>query len=166
MTTWPVAGASVALLIAAAKAHGRQLRVERELQGHAHVVIGGSNDPWAEALWERDRTRFWTFAPAASLGLALAAGWRWPGEGLVLATAMALLGPVCAFVAAGLLSAGRFARASHAPHAAEARRLDPKRAARQPRVVGPRRGRRARGGRLPRRLNQPQSSIQVTRCTS
>lgn len=92
----------VALLLASAKAHGRQLRLERELEGHRDVVFGGRNHPWVEALWRRDRVRYWTLVPVAGLAQAAmlyAAGAR------AADYASLLLAPfVLGFVALGLAS--------------------------------------------------------------
>lgn len=59
------------LLLASAKAHGRQVRLERELEGHREVVFGGDNPPFVRALWRRDRIRVWSVALAAFLLLVL-----------------------------------------------------------------------------------------------
>lgn len=69
--------AAIALVLAAAKAHGRQLRLEREQAGHAEADFRGPNDPWVEALWRTDRIGFWTLClalGAAGLFWSLAAG--------------------------------------------------------------------------------------------
>jgi hypothetical protein len=59
---------SVALFLLAAKAHGRELRIEREAAGFPHVVFGApDNPPFVEALWHRERIYFW----ALTVGLAL-----------------------------------------------------------------------------------------------
>lgn len=58
---------SLLLLLAAAKAHGRQVRLERELEGHHEVVFGGDNPPYVVALWRRDRIRVWGAALLAAL---------------------------------------------------------------------------------------------------
>lgn len=110
---------SVALLLVAAKAHGRQVRLERELEGHHEVVFGGENPPFVMALWRRDRRRFWTAAPL--FGLAMG-GLLWLGDagrvplpglfardptfGLSLA-ALVLWPGALAFCLAGLLSLAR-----------------------------------------------------------
>ncbi len=47
VTRWlPVLGI-VAVFLLAAKAHGYQLRLERQLMGYPEVVFGGSNPAWA-----------------------------------------------------------------------------------------------------------------------
>src|SRR3954462_12053852 len=63
--------ASIALFFAAAKAHGRQLRLERELEGHFEVQFGGKNPPWVEALWRAERFRFWGLTVALELLLII-----------------------------------------------------------------------------------------------
>jgi hypothetical protein len=70
------AAAALALVLAAAKAHGRQLRLEREQAGHA-AGFRGPNDPFVETLWRNDRIGFWTLAlalGAAGVLWSLAAG--------------------------------------------------------------------------------------------
>lgn len=102
----PVAVAilTLPLLLVAAKAHGRQVRLERERAGYHDVVFGGENAPFVEALWRRDRVAFWTAAPLAmvTLGaLAWLAGWgAWAW--LALPGGMS-----AAFVGLGLASARR-----------------------------------------------------------
>ncbi|HEX8825774.1 MAG TPA: hypothetical protein VF794_38040 [Archangium sp.] len=66
---------SVVTFLVAAKTHGRQVRLERERAGHTRVIFGGENPPFVEALWKRDRIRFWStaalvFAVGAVLVLA------------------------------------------------------------------------------------------------
>lgn len=56
---WTLAAAAVLLLLAGAKAHGRQVRLERERIGVHSVVFGKPNDPRVEAIWARDRRGFW-----------------------------------------------------------------------------------------------------------
>jgi hypothetical protein len=58
---------SVVTFLLAAKSHGRQVRLERERAGYTHVVFGGVNPPYVEALWRRDRIRFWSTAGIAFL---------------------------------------------------------------------------------------------------
>lgn len=54
--------AALALILAAAKAHGRQLRLERQQAGHPEADFRGPNDPWVESLWRNDRVGFWSVA--------------------------------------------------------------------------------------------------------
>lgn len=63
---------SVVTFLVAAKTHGRQVRLERERAGHTQVVFGGENPPFVEALWKRDRIRFWS---TAAIAFALALAW-------------------------------------------------------------------------------------------
>jgi hypothetical protein len=104
-----VPAVSLVLLLVAAKAHGRQVRLERERAGYHEVVFGGENPPFVEALWRRDRVGYWTVVPAAALVLGAAAwrvgaGWAW------LLTAVLLWAPTMGFVALGLASLGRLLR--------------------------------------------------------
>jgi len=105
--------ASVGLFLLSAKAHGRELRLEREAAGVAHVVFGGQNPPFVEALWRAERLRFWISTPllaAALAGLLLARG---AGGGRAALAALAwapsvtfsVLG-VMSFVRAGGLARG------------------------------------------------------------
>lgn len=122
MPLWPVAAASAALLLLAAKAHGRQVRVERERAGYDHVVFGGDNPPHVEALWARDRRRYWTFVPPAAVALAGAAWLARPGDwGLALVAAL-LWAPTMGFVFAGLRSLAEFGRVEPRKDEAWARR--------------------------------------------
>lgn len=106
---WLVGAAFVLLLLAAAKAHGRQVRLEREARGIFTVDFRRDNDPWVEALWRRDRRVFWTaFLVLLLVALAVAAVLRpdWPVVLLLGAAAFA-----GSFVVAGLASLARFVRA-------------------------------------------------------
>lgn len=115
-----VLGASVVSFLLAAKAHGRQLRLERELQGYHHVVFGGANPPFVEALWRADRVRYWSIAVAVALAvlglfaLVRTQGWRWPflgGGGGSVAWLVVWGSLVAAFLTSGLWSLARFVHA-------------------------------------------------------
>lgn len=115
--------ASVISFGVAAKAHGRQLRLERELAGHPHVVFGGTNPPFVEALWREDRIRYWsTVAGLALLTVGLFAvarsrGWSWPfleGGGGSVAWLVVWGAPVVAFFTCGVGSLARFLSAASA----------------------------------------------------
>lgn len=98
------------VIVAAAKAHGRQVRMERELEGHFNVDFRADNPPWVERLWKRDRIVYWS-AFALMLGLGWQAGLQTAligGLALILLAAWALVG---AFFTAGIASLARFARA-------------------------------------------------------
>lgn len=85
--------ASLVLFIAAAKVHGRAIRLEREAMGVMQVTFGGgpgANPPEVEALWRADRWRFWpmtgvlavlfgalAFATTRSAGLTALAALQW-----------------------------------------------------------------------------------------
>ena len=119
---WLVLVASVALFISAAKSHGRQIRLERELEGHMQVTFGASNPPFVEALWRKDRVRFWSAFPAmvaVALGyslLARRAGLPLPFPGAppgarvwsLVVLGSLLWAPVLAFATAGAFSLARF----------------------------------------------------------
>lgn len=97
---------SIAAFLAAAKAHGRQLRLERELAGYWQVTFGASNPPFVEALWRRERFLFWgTVVVVELFSLAL--------RGLAPSPLLHLLLPaVSAFTVTGFLSLGRLVAAS------------------------------------------------------
>ena len=103
---------SVVTFLVAAKTHGRQVRLERERAGHTRVVFGGENPPFVEALWKRDRIRFWsTAALVFALGAVLVlAGLPRPLGGGTLGAAwtMLFLPLVTAFVVCGSASLAGF----------------------------------------------------------
>ena len=112
---WIVLAGSIAAYLLAAKVHGHQLRLERELAGYFEVTFGGSNPPFVESLWARERMIYW--ALTGSLALVGAAysfaasrlGWPLPLERswmgiLLLVTLWPMIG---AFLASGLASATR-----------------------------------------------------------
>jgi len=117
MPWWLAALATVVLVLVAAKAHGRQVRIEREQQGVFAVDFRRQNPAPVEAVWRADRRLFWpSFAGAAGLGSVLVlftalrpADLAW-GFGFVLAWAFAL-----AFVVAGLSSWARMVRRNQGP---------------------------------------------------
>ena len=116
------AGLTIAHFLLSAKAHGRQIRLEREREGHPEVTFGAENHPWVEALWGRDRRILWrssgVIAPvligyllfAKDLGLPFPAACSWlcsfPAS-VVLAFFWALS---LAFLIAGLASLRRLLR--------------------------------------------------------
>jgi hypothetical protein len=121
---WIWAG-SLGLFLASAKAHGRQLRLEREKAGYFEVVFGGKNPAFVEGLWKQERLLFWSLAGAVcafALAYAVAArrfGWSVPfcsgasGSGASapawwLLPLWAFIWPLClAFILTGALSAWR-----------------------------------------------------------
>jgi hypothetical protein len=115
--TLVVVGLSVVAFVLAAKAHGRQLRLERELEGYHHVVFGGSNPPFVDALWRADRVRYWSTAGVLALAvlglfaLARVQGWGWPflGGGTGSVVWLVVWGaPVVSFLTCGVWSLTRF----------------------------------------------------------
>ncbi|TLZ57039.1 MAG: hypothetical protein E6K17_03380 [Methanobacteriota archaeon] len=68
---WIELGLGVVLLFLSAKAHGRQIRLERELEGYMEVDFMKDNPPWVEALWRKDRRRYWATVPIATVVLLL-----------------------------------------------------------------------------------------------
>jgi hypothetical protein len=82
MPLWLAAVATVVLVLAAAKAHGRQIRLEREQQGYFRVDFRSQNPAAVEAIWRTDRRVFWpTFAVLALAGGTVAAWKAWqPAE--------------------------------------------------------------------------------------
>jgi hypothetical protein len=117
---------SLGLFLASAKAHGRQLRLEREKAGYFEVVFGGKNPAFVEGLWKQERLLFWSLAGAVcafALAYAVAArrfGWDIPfcaaASGLGASAAppwwllplWAFVWPFClAFILTGILSGWR-----------------------------------------------------------
>ena len=120
---WLVMVGSVAAFLVASKAHGRQLRLERELAGHWHVTFGAPNHPFVEALWQRERTIYWSIAAALILAaityLVLAPRLSWPlpltprGERSWWGGIPMMIWPfVVAFTVTGLMSLTRLLRAT------------------------------------------------------
>jgi len=68
---WIEVGLGLVLLFLSAKAHGRQIRLERELEGYMEVDFMGENPTWVEALWRKDRRRFWGTLPIVAVVLAV-----------------------------------------------------------------------------------------------
>ncbi len=117
MQPWALAAevaATLALVVVSAKAHGRQIRLEREQHGVWKVNFGAQNDPWVEALWRRDRIWFWSLFPIyLAASAALVAFWiKADGPALVIwlavAAGWALSG---CFISLGLASSARLLRA-------------------------------------------------------
>ncbi|HUR67902.1 MAG TPA: hypothetical protein VM370_01545 [Candidatus Thermoplasmatota archaeon] len=102
MPAWLGALVGIAALLVSAKAHGRQVRLEREAAGYHSVEFGGTNPAFVEALWRRDRLRFWPLVGALSFVLG-AAAWWWRGPALALVAGL-LWAPIVGFLYAGLRS--------------------------------------------------------------
>lgn len=102
---WLLLGmALVAWILLAAKAHGRQIRLEREAKGVMSVDFRGSNPPEVVALWRRDRLVFWP--TMVGLSLALVAVGLVLGD-VELAVAGVPMAFAMSFVVAGLASWSR-----------------------------------------------------------
>lgn len=122
LSFWLAVAGHVGWFLLAAKIHGRSIRVERELRGHVIVSFGrdAQNHPWVEALWRKDRIRFWstvaTLAPIvfASVAIGETLGWPSPFRGIpVIAAASAAAvfwSMTAAFLANALASSVRFSR--------------------------------------------------------
>ena len=98
---------SASLFLLAAKAHGRELRIEREAAGFPHIVFGSPDmPPFVEALWRRERVYFW----ALTLALALVAGVKLvrmdAPKGLTALVVLTWV-PAVSFAGLGLLSLAR-----------------------------------------------------------
>jgi hypothetical protein len=94
------------LFLAAAKAHGQQLRLEREKAGVLRVSFGrgSQNDPFVVTLWRRERFLFWPAAALTAIALHfLARSLPWP---LVYVEIPGAVG----FCLGGLLSLARTGR--------------------------------------------------------
>lgn len=105
MPVWLGALLGVPALLAAAKAHGRQVRLEREAAGYHSVVFGGENPEFVERLWRRDRLRFWTFVPLAAI-LFGSVAWTFSSAWGLAALAALLWAPIAGFFFAGLWTYG------------------------------------------------------------
>lgn len=98
--------------VVAAKVHGRQIRLERELAGTWSVEFGRSNGPLVDALWSRERWLFWgslfALVVLSIAARAVTVGPRtWPD-----AVVWHFFAPFdVAFTLTAALSLGRFVRA-------------------------------------------------------
>jgi hypothetical protein len=103
MKTLLYGAASFVTFILAAKAHGRELRLERVVAGIEQVSFGGSNPAFVDALWAAERMRFWVATPILSVvlivALALAGTSRW-----TIGFASLLWAPSVVFVVLGVAS--------------------------------------------------------------
>ncbi len=122
---------SAVSFVAAAKTHGRQVRLERELAGVFSVTFGARNPPVVEALWQRDRGIYWPaavgFAALAVAAMIAAVRFRWAipvadvrGQRAWWGAAVVgiLWAMNAAFLTAGAASLARLARAWPAAAAA------------------------------------------------
>jgi hypothetical protein len=98
-----VAASTLAWFLTSAKTHGREIRLERELQGIDEVDFRRStpNHPWVEELWRRDRIGYWTRATAAfvligAMLVYLLGSWWWMLLAWILAMSLAFTGQAVA----------------------------------------------------------------------
>jgi hypothetical protein len=63
----------ILLFLSAAKSHGRQYRLERELAGYWTVSFTSDNAPWVERFWFRQRVVYWSLASFIALSMII---WR------------------------------------------------------------------------------------------
>ena len=100
--------------LAAAKSHGRQYRLERELEGHWTVSFTSENHPWVERFWFRQRVLYWSIASVCAaliivfrnrFGFSKNGKWQKILWGLMTIG----LSMIAAFVASGLMSWARLA---------------------------------------------------------
>ena len=109
MMAWLALPLLIALILVAAKTHGRQIRLERELAGVWKVDFRADNGPVVAAIWRRDRYTFWmAFVPALALSgwftvLGALDPWQLFG-GLALSAGLAF---ALGFIVAGLASSFR-----------------------------------------------------------
>lgn len=99
-------GSSLLFFLAAAKAHGRELRLERAAAGFDHVVFGGHNPAFVETLWRAERVRFWVVAPIAAAAILALLKSRGLDTGVATVSAISW-GAVIAFAAGGAASLAR-----------------------------------------------------------
>ena len=98
----------ILLFLSAAKSHGRQHRLERELAGYWNVSFKSENDPWVERFWLRQRVLYWSLASFVSLFIFLRlkkkkANLNWK-KWIVFAVPSVILSMIAAFTVTGLLS--------------------------------------------------------------
>jgi hypothetical protein len=110
------AGCALAIL-AGAKAHGRQVRLEREREGVWTVDFRRPNPPAVEAIWRRDRRLFWpTFVVLGATGATTAIlRATQPTEGAAWVAYSLAMSFAAAFTVAGLASAARLVARNKQP---------------------------------------------------
>lgn len=130
---WLTTLLSFVAMLVAAKVHGRQIRLERELQGYMNVDFRANNPPWVEALWRLDRIQYWAVYAAAAATCLLVFGAlyalgresqvaAWWGDAdsvalvwATLAVALILWSLIAAFVVNAAASLRRLGRALREP---------------------------------------------------
>jgi hypothetical protein len=115
MPLWLAAVATVVVVLLSAKAHGRQIRLEREQQGYFRVDFRTQNPAAVEAIWRTDRRIFWPAFGAGAMLAAYAAFNAIRKEDLAFAALVLAWAFAGGFIVAGLASWARMARRGQGP---------------------------------------------------
>lgn len=106
---WAILALSFGLFLLAAKAHGRELRLERVAHGFEEVDFRAL-PPGVQAIWQAERVRFWpAFAVLATVFAVLAWMYAPIGRGFAVPSAIAFAGAL-AFAICGVLAMFRRAQ--------------------------------------------------------
>ena len=99
----------VLAFLSAAKSHGRQHRLERELEGHWQVSFTSENHPWVERFWFQQRIVYWSMATITAIVLVKQFLFRKNGKLHWIVSSLFTIGisMIVAFVVTGLLSWAR-----------------------------------------------------------
>lgn len=99
----------VVAFLSAAKSHGRQHRLERELEGHWKVSFTSRNHPWVERFWLRQRIVYWSIATITAIVLVKQFLFRKSAKLHWIVSGVFTIGisMIVAFVVTGLLSWAR-----------------------------------------------------------
>ena len=96
--------------LSAAKSHGRQYRLERELNGYWIVSFRIRNDPWVEKFWLQQRVLYWSVASLTAIVLsARRVAFRKSGRMVWFLLLLVPVSMIVAFVVMGVISAARLA---------------------------------------------------------
>jgi hypothetical protein len=99
----------VLAFLSAAKSHGRQHRLERQLEGHWKVSFTSENHPWVERFWFRQRIVYWSIATITAIVLLKQFLFRRNSKLHWIVSGVLTIGisMIVAFVVTGLLSWAR-----------------------------------------------------------
>ncbi len=86
--------------LVSAKTHGRQHRLERELEGHWSVSFTTENHPWVESFWFRQRVIYWSLAVLTSVSHE----YKETGKCVSKDPVSIVFSMIMAFIVTGLLS--------------------------------------------------------------